>query len=232
MGQSPECALSSRRRLFAVSGAAIWITAGVGYLTLEAVAAVGFQPSYSYVRDYISDLGVTSRGVLPGRMIDSPLAYLMNTAFYLQGIFFLVGAVLVVRAAASQKAGLFLTLAAVNAVGNILVGTFHAGPIAESDGTVWVHRAGAVLAIVGGNMAILAGSAIVRSAGAAQWYRVASLGFAAVGLLSFLMLIIDSRTGAVNVLPDGVWERGSVYSIILWQMFTAAYLVHPNRRAA
>jgi hypothetical protein len=95
----------------------------------------------------------------------------MNTAFYLQGTFFLVGAVLVARAVESQKAGLVLSLAATNATGNIVVGTVHGGPIAKVDGTAWVHSAGAVMAIAGGNMAILAGSAIVRNAGAPQYTR-------------------------------------------------------------
>ena len=59
----------------------------------------------------------------------------MNTAFYLQGTFFLAGAVLVARAVESQKAGLVLSLAATNATGNIVVGTVHDGPIAKVDGT-------------------------------------------------------------------------------------------------
>ena len=202
--------------------AALWIAAGAGYLILEAIAAAGFRHQYSYARNYINDLGVTYSGMFQGRMIDSPLAYLMNTAFYLQGTFFLVGAVLVARAVESQKAGLFLTLAATNAAGNILVGTVHGGPIAKIDGTAWLHGAGAVLAIVGGNMAILAGTAIARAA---------SLGLAVLGLLSFMMLAIDSKSAAISVLPDGAWERGSVDSIIVWQMFTAAYLLRRTHRA-
>ena len=54
-------------------------------------------------------------------------------------------------------------------------------------------------------MAILAGSTIVRNAGAPQWYRGASLGIV-LGLLSSAMLVIDSRTAATNVMPDGAWE--------------------------
>jgi hypothetical membrane protein len=215
----------NRRRLLATGAAAAWIAAGVGYVILEAIAAAGFRHHYSYAHNYISDLGVTSRGMFQGRMIDSPLAYLMNSAFYLQGTLFLVGAVLMVRAFHSEKAGLFLALAATNTVGNILVGTVHGGPIATADGTNWVHDAGAVLAIAGGNAAILAGSSIVRNTGGPQWYRAASLGLAVLGLLSFIMLVIESKTAAINVLPDAVWERGSVYSIILWQVFTAAYLL-------
>ena len=220
-----------RRRRYAVSAAAVWVAAGGGYLILEAIAAVGFRRHYSYAHDYISDLGVTARGILHGRTVDSPLAHLMNTAFYLQGTFFLLGAVLMVRAVGNRKAGLFLTWAAMNAVGNIIVGTVHGGPIANVDGTGWVHGFGAVLAIAGGNAAILAGSAIVRNSGAAPWYRAASIGLAVVGLLSFIMLVVDSSTAAISVLPVGVWERGSVYSIIAWQMFTAGYLLRTTHRA-
>lgn len=160
-----------------------------------------------------------------GHMIDSPLAYLMNSAFYLQGAFFLIGAILVVRAVESHRAAMFLTFAATNAVGNVLVGTVHGGPTATVDGTAWLHAMGAMLAIVGGNMAILAGSAVLGNFGAPRWYRAASLGLAVLGLLSFVMLLIDSKTVAISVLPDGAWERGSVYSILVWQMFTAACLL-------
>jgi hypothetical protein len=112
-----------------------------------------------------------------------------------------------------------------NTIGNILVGSFHSGPGAAVTGTGWVHATGAVLAIVGGNMAIVTGSALARDAGAAQWFRAASLGLAVLGLLSFLMFVVDLTNAAVDILPAGVWERGSVYSTIVWQMFTAVYLL-------
>ena len=84
---------------------------------------------------------------------------------------------------------------------------------------------GAALAIAGGNAAVLAGSAILRHAGASRWYRAASCGLAALGLVSLLMLVVGSTTAEIAVLPQGIWERGSVYSIIGWQIFTAAYLL-------
>jgi Protein of unknown function (DUF998) len=157
-------------------------------------------------------------------MIDSPLASLMNTAFYLQGTLFLAGAVLIVRAFETHKAALFLTLAATNAVGNFLVATIHSGPIAQANGTSWVHATGAVLAILGGNAAILAGSLIVRNV-SGPWYRGVSAGLALLGLLSFTLLVIGLKASTLNILPPAVWERCSVYSITAWQMFTAAYLV-------
>ncbi len=196
-------------------GAALWAAAAVGYLILEAVAAASFEPSYSYMRDYISDLGVDA-GELHGRMINSPRAYLMQIAFFVQGILFFTGALLIVGFPHSLRARTFLGLVAANAVGNIVVGTVHSGK---------VHVVGAALAIVGGNTAILAGSAIVGLVGSQRWYRNISKSIAALGLLSLVMLMVNSATMKSNLLPEGAWERGSVYSITLWQLLTAACLL-------
>ena len=206
---------ANRRRLCTTGAAAAWLVAALGYLTLEAIAAAGFRPHYSYAHDFISDLGVTST---------SRLAYLMNTAFCLQGTLFLLGAVLIVGAFGTQRAGLFLAFAAANAVGNIIVAAVHSGSVAHADGTIWVHQTGALLAIVGGNAAIMAGSAVVRRAGGPPWYRGVSIGVATVGLLSFVLLLLRLQVAALNVVGPAVWERGSVYSIIVGQIFTAAYL--------
>lgn len=197
--------VTKRRRAYAVGASVAWFSAGLAYVTLEAVAAAAFQPHYSYARNFISDLGKPD---------DSPLAWLMNTAFCVQGTLFLVGAIFAVRALAAGKAGLFLTLAAANAVGNLLIAAFHSGPSA----TAWVHAVGAVLAIVGGNAAILAGSSILGG-----WHRKVSVGLGASGLLSFVLFLIETR--ASSVLPLGVWERCSVYSITWWQLLTAVWLV-------
>jgi len=196
-------------------GAALWVVAAVGYLILEAVAAASFEPGYSYMRNYISDLGVDA-GELHGRMIDSPRGYLMQIAFFGQGILFFAGALLIVGFPDSRRARTFLGLVAANAVGNIVVGTVHSGK---------VHVVGAALAIVGGNTAILAGSAIVGLVGRHRWYRNISKSIAALGLLSLVMLMVNSATMKSNLLPDGAWERGSVYSITLWQLLTAACLL-------
>jgi hypothetical membrane protein len=186
-------ATSNRRR---VGGAVAWLAAGLTYLTLEAVAAAAFRPHYSYAHNLISDLGV------PGD--HSPLAWLMNLGFCVQGALFLVGAVL----AAPRR--LFLALAAANAVGNVLIAVFHSGTA--------THALGAVLAIVGGNAAILAGSRI-----AGGWHRKVSIALGAFGLLSFVLFVVELK--ASSALPLGAWERCSVYSITAWELFTAAWLL-------
>ncbi|MDT5347513.1 MAG: hypothetical protein QOH91_800 [Mycobacterium sp.] len=192
-------------------GAVLWVVAAVGYLLLEAAAAASFKPVYSYTNNYISDLGVTG-----------PRAYLMHTAFYLQGILFLLGALLIVSVPRSRPSRLFLGLVAANAIGNIVVGTVHYGK---------VHVVGAALAIVGGNIAVLVGSAVVGPVAAHRWYRSVSKLVAALGISCLIMLIINWMTMRAHVLPNGTWERGSVYSITMWQLLTAASLLIGPRHA-
>jgi hypothetical membrane protein len=195
-------------------GAALWVVAAVGYLILEAAAATGCEPAYSYARNYISDLGLNAV---------SPRSYLMHAAFYLQGILFFLGGLCIARIPESLRGRTFLGLLAANSVGNVVIGSVHSGA---------VHRTGAALAIVGGNTAILVGSAIVGTVGSWGWYRRSSHLIGTLGLLSLMMLMINSATSKANLLPDGAWERGSVYSIIAWQLVTATCLLSSRRRAA
>ncbi|OBJ61166.1 DUF998 domain-containing protein [Mycobacterium asiaticum] len=187
-------------------GAAIWVLGAVGYLLLEGLAAAGY-PHYSYADNYISDLGVAGSRT-----------HLMHTAFCSYGTTFLLGAVLIAGVPASRRARIFLATAAANAAGNIVVGTVYSGK---------VHVAGAALAIVGGNVAIVAGSGVVGIG--CRWYRRTSEVVAALGLLSLALLVVDSSNTDFRILGDGVWERGSVYSITFWQLLTAACLVAARR---
>ena len=209
------------RRTAAASGC--WLMAGGAYLILEAVAAAAYRPDYSYAHNYISDLGRPSRQSA-GATIGSGFAWAMNAAFYLQGILFLVGAVLLVRARRKPNARAFLNLVAVNTLGNIMVGTVYSGPPADVGGPAWVHAGGAVMAIVGGNAAVLAGFRCVRSGAGARWYHAVSLGLGVLGLASFLMLGVQTTT-ELFIAPTAMWERMSVDTIIAWQMLSAVALL-------
>jgi hypothetical protein len=166
---------------------------------------------------------VTERVAVRGVVIGSPRAHLMNVAFYLQGAGFLAGAVLLVRGVGKPRSVLFGCCVAANALGNILVGTFHSGPAAA--GTSQLHGTGAALAIIGGNAAIVAGSSMLRSVGCPVWFRAASIGLAVAGFVSLVMLVTDSATATVHLLAGGAWERCSVYPILGWQIFTGLCLL-------
>lgn len=186
--------VGSLRTLTAVrprAGAVIWIASAVCYVVVEALAATAIG-DYHYARDYISDLG---------RPDLSPRAALMNAAFVVQAVAFPLGALLV---ASSRKALPFLVFAIVNGVGNVLVALVHSGSGAPA------HVIGAVLAIVGGNAAILAYGIVTRSR--------ASLLVGGIGLATFALF-------ALGLEPVGAWERVSVYAIYGWQAVTGTLLL-------
>ena len=180
------------------SAAACWLAAGIAYPCLEAVAAAA-HPGYRYAQDMISDLGRP----------DSPLHAVMNTAFVVQGTLFFAGAATssrAVRADGGRGARAFLACAAANAVGNVAVASVSSGSVPSGPGGIaWVHVTGAVLAIVGGNAAIVAGAPIVGSlVGKPHGFRTVSTALAAAGLLSFGCLAVASKASTTALLPDAV----------------------------
>ncbi|HYR15783.1 MAG TPA: DUF998 domain-containing protein [Mycobacterium sp.] len=206
---------TTRRAQLARFAAVLWIVGAAGYLIAEKLAAATVKGHYSYTHNYISVLGVPAW---------SRFAYLMNGAFYVQGALLFIGAVLVVRAV-GRRGVFFLIFTAATAVGNFLVATVHGGsPLAAGEGMQW-HMAGALLVLIGGNAAIVAGSSIVASAVDARWwYRGVSLLIAAMGFASFLMLANYNVRG-YKYAPVGLVERVPVYSILAWQVFSAVVLL-------
>jgi len=200
----------------AKAAAACWLTAGIAYPTLEFLAARAIS-GYRYDRDFISDLGRR----------DSPLSHLMNTAFVVQGSLFFAGAALLVRNGVGRRRRAFVSLAGLNAIGNLAVASVPSGP----SGIAWIHVTGAVLAIVGGNAAIVVGSRLVFGGGDdVTAHRTASVVTGVVGLLSFAALAVSSTTATTVVFPAAVWERLSVYTITGWELMAALALL--SRRGA
>jgi hypothetical protein len=214
---------TSRRALSAV--AALWISAAVVFVVFEAVAAAAV-PSYSYIAQYISVLGVPQW---------SARASLMNWAFFLQGALFLAGSVVAVRAIRGPWTGLaLLLLTATNAVGNFLVGFVHGFSPLWNDGYEWLHGLGAVMAIAGGNAAVVVGSVVVGRAVSVRWYRPIGVLTGVVGLV-FAAMLETYPQWAPDFAHLGLVERASVYTIMAWQVFTGIVLLarprlgHHNR---
>jgi Protein of unknown function (DUF998) len=211
---------TSRRRLTVV--AVLWISAALIYLVFEAIAAAAV-PSYSYAEHYISALGVPEW---------SPRAHLMNAAFYAQAALFFAGAVIAVGGIRGRwTGGLFLVLTATNAVGNVLVALVHGGSPLWVDGHKWLHMLGAILAIFGGNAAIIVGTFVVGRAVTARWYRPVGVLIGVAGLAIFASLQ-SYNYWAIDYAPIGTVERACVYTIMLWQIVTGIVLVIRPKRAA
>ena len=202
--------------------AASWLCAGIFYLSAEAVTASRFSPPYSYARNYISDLGVGTCGqVFDGRAICSPLHVLMNTSFIVQGGLFLLAALAAARSLTSRARYAFIALAAAHCLGLTLVGLFQEAGQTE---TVRVHALGAFLAIVGGNATAFASAFLSPELGMPYLHRRASFVLSIMGVGALTMLVVAQSRGTMLLLPNGVWERASVYTITIWEVLTAACL--------
>jgi hypothetical membrane protein len=139
-------------------GGALWVGC-LQFFAAEAIAAAGFAGSYSYRRNYISDLGALGCGASC-----SPLHALMNTSFVLQGVLIFTGAFVVwpllARGALSQLA---LGLVAASGLGVALVG------LAPEDSAPAWHYLGAAENLLFCNAGGSArNSAVARADGAAR----------------------------------------------------------------
>jgi hypothetical membrane protein len=217
--------MSRRPPLIPAAAGVAWITAAVVYVSTEAIAASAF-PGYSYSANYISDLGVPDVAEFQGRAIDSPLAAVMNAGFVLQGALYLLAALIATRALRSGPRRAFLALAAVHAVGITVVGLIHGSASSAASGIGWMHVVGAGMAIIAGNAAsILAGTGS-RRIGLPRGFRIASVALGVVGLVALGLL---QALGGSDV--DGIYERGSVYSVTAWELLAGTSVLVAARRA-
>ncbi|TPG64709.1 DUF998 domain-containing protein [Ewingella americana] len=201
-------------------GALCFALGGVQYLLAEKITALSWvNPFYSYAANFISDLGVAQCGVMQdGRNLCSPLHAVMNGGFAFEGVLFFIACWLLRPLFTGAASKLFLLFGFLHGLGGVLIAFFHSDPQGTMLGSVSMHQSGAVLAIVGGNLTLLC-------AGWSQWNKPQWCTFSRlswvlgmVGLLNVIILMM-------GLLPTGIAERGSVYTITFWQIFTGFYLL-------
>lgn len=107
-------------------------------------------------------------GVFQSRIIDSPLAAVMNTGFVIGGFGILVGMVCVATTLTGRIRILTVVLGTVTGIGHTLVGIMHTSTEAARDGTFVLHFTGAARVVA------VTCSASGASPGRSQPYRQAS----------------------------------------------------------
>ncbi|MCX4911207.1 DUF998 domain-containing protein [Streptomyces sp. NBC_00878] len=207
-------------------GAVVLVVNAVQWVVAEAITAAAWtSPPYSYARNYISDLGVADCGTrFQGRELCSPDHALMNTSFMLEGILFATGVLLLAGLVEGRARRVIIALALAHGVGMVLIGLFHGTADGPAFGTA-LHVGGAGIGILCANtLAILAGA--LRGLGLPTAYRIFSVTVGALGLVSVALV-------GVSVSTAGAFERGSVYSWLLWSVVTGALLLarHQHRPA-
>ncbi len=191
-------------------GAVLVAGAMIFFLTEFIAAAAWTDPPYSYTYHYISDLGVRGPLVALGQFMNSPLAWVMNTGFFLFGIVFFVGVALL-RGLRGWRRGAALILGALVAVGGVLL-AFNPGSGEPPDGAVDLHGLGAFASIVGGNVLVLLLGCQRQHIGVAWKPGRAMVVLGVFGLGSLVAFLVVASSGA-NVLV-GLVERCAVYPIM------------------
>jgi hypothetical membrane protein len=200
---------SSRHSLFRM-GPWLWLCC-FQFFVGEQIARLGWPGHYSMARDYISDLGSAR----------SPLHWVMNGSFMLQGLLIFFGAALTRRyfpARLFYRVGLLLL--AVAGVGVLVVG------LRPEDADFRLHILGAAANFLGGNLGmILLGLVMIRRSvclpGAKRGKSWIPFVAGSVGLLATLALgFRGSPSWAALGWNTGTVERLAAYPLPLWLTWT------------
>ena len=179
-----------------LAGFALWSLC-FQFFVGEQIARLGWPGPYSMTRDYISDLGAAR----------SPLHWVMNGSFQLQGLLIFFGTVLVRRFYPVKPVyWIALSLLAVAGVGVLLVG------LVPEDEDIRLHLMGAAANFVGGNLAMI----LLGLASPKRRYGRVTLLLGSVGLLATLALMFRSGLGS----EVGMIERLAAYPLPLWLTWT------------
>lgn len=184
-----------------------FIIGSVYYLVAEAISATFFSEFIlnTYIFHTISELGIPNG--------NSPLFWLMNSAFILIGLILIFGNFYKFKGYIIKNKTIFYILTFVTGLGVIIVGLIHGGnPL-----TSGYHTLGAVMAILGGNILLVV---ISKSMNGFGYYQKITLILGTFGIILFWILFFSMQS---IYMP--VFERLSVYTLILWSFLTGIFLL-------
>jgi len=202
--------------------------AGLIYFVTEAISAAAWtHPVYSYATDYISDLGVPGGSqYVFAHTVNSPLSIVMNIGFIANAVLAFAGATMFLLGIRSARTRITWVASLIFAVGLVLVGLFHGSAASVGNGQIALHGAGAIAAIVFGNLVLVLLGSLARRY-VPRWFANFALVIGVLGLVCFVL-----QTVAVLPQQPGIFERGSVYTIMAGQIVGVVTLVAGSRRRA
>ena len=183
-----------------------FIMGSVYYLIAEVISATFFHDSLvnTYIFHTISELGIPNA--------NSPLSFLMNSAFILIGLTLLFGNFYKIKDFILKNRVICYIFTVITSLGVIIVGLIHGGnPL-----TSGYHTLGAVMAILGGNILLVL---ISRSMNDFGKYQKTTLILGIFGIITFWILFFNMESICMPV-----FERLSVYTLIVWSFLTGVCL--------
>ncbi len=188
-----------------VAGIAL-ILGSLYYILAEAISATYFNASLfnTYIFHTISELGIPNA--------NSPLFWLMNSAFILVGLALIFGDFYKLKDYIIKNKAIFYILTFITGLGVIIVGLIHGGnPL-----TSGYHTLGAVMAILGGNVLLIL---ISRSMADFDSFQKLTLILGVIGFIVFWIMFFNIKSVYMPV-----FERLSVYTLIIWSFSAGLYL--------
>lgn len=185
----------------------VFLVGSLYYLLAEAISATFFNASIfnTYIFHTISELGIPNG--------NSPLFWLMNSAFILVGLTLIFGSFYNFKDYIIKNKIVFYIFSLITGLGVIIVGLIHGGnPL-----TSGYHTLGAVMAILGGNIMLVL---VSRSMDEFGRFQKATLLLGIIGLVAFWAMFFNMGNAYMPVL-----ERLSVYTLIIWSFLTGVYLL-------
>lgn len=185
----------------------VFIFGSLYYLLAEAISAFSFNDllANTYIFHTISELGIPNA--------NSPLAFLMNSAFIIIGLCVLFGNFYRLKDFIVKNKTLFYVLTLVTSIGVIIVALIHAGnPLTDG-----YHSLGAIMAILGGNILLIL---ISKTMAEFETYQKTVFVLGIIGLFAFWIMFFNM--GSIYM---PVFERISVYTLIAWSFISGIYLL-------
>ena len=191
---------------------AVLILGGLIFFLTEFIAAAAWKnPPYSYTYHYISNLGVHGPSEGFGQFMYSPLAWVMNTGFFLFGITLFIGTALL-KGMQGRRRFAALMPAFLLAVGGVLLAFFPGSGEVPDSGAVDFHSLGALAGIVGGNVFVIMLGRLYRYVGITPKTGRAMVVLGVLGLISLVGFLAVAGSGA-NLI--GLVERCAVYPVLI-----------------
>jgi hypothetical membrane protein len=206
----------------------VLIAGGLVFFIAEFIAAAAWtDPPYSYTYHYISNLGVHGPTEGFGQLMHSPLAWVMNTGFFLFGIT-LFGGTAMLAGIRGPRGWAVRTLALLMAAGGVLLAFFPGTGETPDSGAIDLHSLGALASIVGGNVLIIILGRAHRHAGIAANTGRAMVALGVFGLLSLVGFMAIAGSSAALI---GLVERCAVYPLLIGFVCAGKSIWKGNRRS-
>lgn len=185
----------------------VFIIGSVYYILAEAISATFFNASLfnTYIFHTISELGIPNG--------NSPLFWLMNSAFILMGLTLIFCSFYRFKDSIIKNKIIFYIFTLITGIGVIIVGLVHGG----NPFTLGYHMLGAMMAILGGNILLIIISRSMKEFGT---YQKLTLILGILGLIAFWIMFFNM---AASYMP--VFERLSVYTLILWTFLSGVFIL-------